>query len=77
MHGHFDGAMLTALGVVHREVKSARPDAPILDEPGRERRLARTTRLRSALARALNHAAQAIEPPPYRRPSCEGEAARS
>lgn len=66
MHGHFDGAMLTALGAVTREVNSARPNAPVVRDVKRARRMARATRLRSALARTLEHAARAVEPPPSR-----------
>jgi hypothetical protein len=63
MHGHFDAAMLIAIGVVSQDVNSARPDAPVVRDVKRARRTAYATRMRSALARALDHAARAVEPP--------------
>jgi hypothetical protein len=70
MHGHFDAAMLIAIGVVSQDVNSARPDAPVVRDVKRARRTACATRMRSALARALDHAARAVEPPAgLRRPS--------
>lgn len=49
MHGHFDAAMLIAIGAVNRDVNSARPDAPVVHDAKRTRRMARAKRLRSAL----------------------------
>lgn len=74
MNGHYDAAaLLTALGVVKQDVNSARPDAPVVPDRRQVRRLARATRLRSTLARALDHLARVVEPPahrtPYRQPS--------
>lgn len=76
MHGHFDAAMLIAIGLVSQDVNSARPDAPVVRDVKRARRTACATRMRSALARALDHAARVVEPPadlrrppPTRRPS--------
>jgi hypothetical protein len=68
MHGQYDAAMLIAIRQVKSDVESARPDAPVVLDVKRSRRILHTTRIRSALARALDHAARAAEPPAYRTP---------
>jgi hypothetical protein len=67
MHGHFDAAMLMAVGAVNRDVNSARPHAPVV--PDVRRTAARARRLRSALARTLDRAARVVEPPAPHRPT--------
>lgn len=61
-----------AVQAVRREVLSARPDAPvILPRPHREEPRAVTRQLRAFTARALRHAADAVEPRPRPQPSLE------
>lgn len=66
MAGDYDAAMLMAIRLVKTEIESARPDAPVVPDVRRSRRIRHTTGIRSALARALDRAARAVEPPAYR-----------
>jgi hypothetical protein len=66
MPGDYDAAMLMAIRQVKSEVDSARPDAPVVLEVKRSRRRWRANGIRSALARALDRAARAVEPPACR-----------
>jgi hypothetical protein len=56
-------AMIISQSVSRREATSALPDAPIVEDTMRERR-PRASRSRTALARALQHAAAAVAPAP-------------
>ncbi|HMG31897.1 MAG TPA: hypothetical protein VK585_17445 [Jiangellaceae bacterium] len=58
-------AMLIAQGAVSREVTSAFPDAPVVPYVAPARRRTRTFRTRSALAGALQRAADAVAPAEY------------
>ncbi len=66
MHGPYDAAMIVASSLVKREVESALPHAPVVLDVKRSARIRHATRIRSALARALDRAARAVEPPAYR-----------
>ncbi|GAA1715810.1 hypothetical protein ACFTSF_11795 [Kribbella sp. NPDC056951] len=66
MPGDYDALMLMAIRQVKSEIDSARPHAPVVPDTRRSRRIRRTTDVRSALARALDRAARAVEPPPHR-----------
>ena len=56
------------LAVAHtkREMESAEPHAPVVSDARRLRLVRRMTQLRAALARTLDRAARAVEPPAYR-----------
>jgi hypothetical protein len=56
-------AAIISQSVSRREVTSALPDAPVVDDTPRERR-PRAPRSRTALARVLQHAAAAVAPAP-------------
>jgi hypothetical protein len=56
-------AMIISRSVSRREITSALPDAPVVDDAPHPRR-PRAARSRTALARALQHAAAAVAPAP-------------
>ena len=56
-------AMIISQSISRREVTSALPNAPVVQDTPRERR-PRASRSRTALAQALQHAAAAVAPAP-------------
>lgn len=60
----FANVIWDAVRVAEQEIRSARPDAPVVDEPVRERGSGRGYGIRVAVSGRLHRLADALEPAP-------------